>query len=137
MKVIKKANLNFKRRKNMEKENLKLSKMEETIKIFFNILETFPKSYNWQSYLTLKNWKKLFFDFFIKKYWLKWEEVKYNKWDILRRIRMVEFFDFITKEYDIYKENTWRFIIETNFFRMVIFETKKKKLELLSFYNYK
>ncbi len=114
-----------------------MNKLEQTIEIFFNILEKFPTSNNWQKYLTLKNWKKLFFNFFIKKYWLKWEEVNYNKLDILRRIRMVEFFDFITKEYEIYKEDTWRFIIETNFFRMVIFETKNKKLELLSFYNYK
>lgn len=114
-----------------------MNKSEETIKVFFNILESFPKSYNWHNFLTLKNWKKLFFDFFIKKYWLKGEEVKYNKNDILRRIRMIEFFDYITKKYDLNKDKTWRFIIETNFFRMVIFETKNKKLELLSFYNFR
>ncbi|MDQ7023231.1 MAG: hypothetical protein Q9M97_06970 [Candidatus Gracilibacteria bacterium] len=68
---------------------------------------------------------------------MRGEEVKYNKGDILRRIRMIEFFDFITKEYELYQDKTGRFIIESNFFRMVIFKTKKNKLELLSFYNFR
>ena len=114
-----------------------MTKTKDTIEIFHQILETFPESFNWQKYLTLKNWRKLFFDFFIKKYWLKWVETKYSNSDILRRIRMIEFFDYITKEFEVYKEDTWRYIIETNFFRMVIFETKKNKLELLSFYNFR
>ncbi len=113
-----------------------MTKAEETIKIFFEVLDTFPTANNWQKYLTLKNWKRLFLNIFIKKYWLKWTETKYNTFDMLRRIRMIEFFDYITKEFDIYEEN-WRYIIETNFFRMIIFETKKKKLELLSFYNFR
>ena len=114
-----------------------MTKTEDTIEIFHKILETFPKSFNWQKYLTLKNWRKLFFNFFIKKYWLRWNKTKYSNNDILRRIRMIEFFDYITKEFEIFQEDSWRYIIETNFFRMVIFETKKKKLELLSFYNFR
>ena len=43
---------------------------EGTIEKFYEILNTFPKSYNGQRYLTLKNGRKLFFILFIKKYWL-------------------------------------------------------------------
>jgi len=111
--------------------------MEKTIKIFFEIYDSFPESYNWQKYLRLKNNKKLYFNFFIKKYWLKWDETKYNDKDILRRIRMIEFFKYITQNFDVIKDDNWRYIIETKFFRMVIVEFKNKKLELLSFYNYK
>lgn len=50
---------------------------------------------------------------------------------------MVEFFDYITKEFDLKKIWKWRFLIEIKFFRMVVIETKKQKLELLSFYNFK
>ena len=50
---------------------------------------------------------------------------------------MTEFFDFIKKKYEIFKDETWKYIIETVFFRMVIVETKKKRLELLSFYNFR
>ncbi len=111
--------------------------MEKTIKKFFEVYKTFPESYNWQRYLTVSNWKKIFFNLFIKKYWLKWDVTKYSNQDILRRIRMVEFFDWITKNFNIRKIEKNKYIIETIFFRMVIVETKKKKLELLSFYNYK
>jgi len=111
--------------------------MEDTLKIFFDIYNSFPESYNWQKYLTLKNWKKLFFSLFIKKYWLNWYTTKYENKDIIRRIRMIEFFDYITKNYDIFIDETWRIILETKFFRMVIIETKNKKLELLSFYNFR
>lgn len=111
--------------------------MENTLKIFFEIYETFPKSYNWQRYLTLKNWKKLYFNMFIKKYWLDWEKTNYKDKDILRRIRMIEFFDHITKNYEVYTDDSSRYILQTKFFRMVIIETKKKKLELLSFYNFR
>ena len=111
--------------------------MENILKTFFEIYETFPSAYNWQRFLTLKNWKRLFFDLFIKKYWLKWNETKYKNTDILRRIRMIEFFDYITKNYEIFYQDNSRYILETKFFRMVIIETNKKKLELLSFYNFK
>mgnify|MGYP004006141877 CR=1 FL=1 len=111
--------------------------MKKTVKIFFEIYNSFPKSYNWQRYLRLKNNKKLYFNFFIKKYWLKWEKTKYNNKDILRRIRMIEFFKYITKYFNVIKDEEGRYIIETKFFRMVIIEFKNKKLELLSFYNYK
>ena len=111
--------------------------MEKTVTIFFEIYESFPKSYNWQKYLRLKNNKKLYFNLFIKKYWLKWDKTKYNDKDVLRRIRMIEFFKYITQNFDVIQDNNWKYIIETKFYRMVIVELKSKKLELLSFYNYK
>lgn len=111
--------------------------MDETLIIFFEIYNSFPVAYNWQRYLTMKDWSRLFFSLFIKKYWLNWENTKYNSNDILRRIRMIEFFDFITKNYNTFLDETWRNILETKFYRMVIVETKKKKLDLLSFYNFR
>ena len=110
--------------------------MQDVLKTFFEIYDEFPMANNWQKYLRLKNWKKLYFTLFIKKYWLDWWEVEYWKYDVLRRIRMVEFFKYITTNFDVLFKN-WRFLIETKFFRMVIIETKKQKLELLSFYNFK
>jgi hypothetical protein len=50
---------------------------------------------------------------------------------------MIEFFKYITKYFNVIKDEEGRYIIETKFFRMVIIEFKNKKLELLSFYNYK
>ncbi|MCD5382583.1 hypothetical protein LR002_00480 [Candidatus Gracilibacteria bacterium] len=85
----------------------------------------------------IKKLKKMYFDFFIKKYGLDGEKVNFGTKDILRRIRMVEFFDYITKEFDLKKIGKGRFLIEIKFFRMVVIETKKQKLELLSFYNFK
>jgi hypothetical protein len=114
-----------------------MNKSEETIKIFFDILETFPIANNWQKYLRLENNQKLYFSLFIKKYWLSWEDVNYNKTDVLRRIRMIEFFKYITQNYKIKKWDKWRFFIETEFFRMVIVKMKNWKLELLSFYNFR
>jgi hypothetical protein len=59
----------------------------------------------------------------------------------VRRLRLVEFFDYITKQFDITekltKKNQNRYIIETKFHKMVIIEKKvgtANKLELLSFY---
>ncbi|MCH2188248.1 hypothetical protein MK079_00260 [Candidatus Gracilibacteria bacterium] len=103
---------------------------------FHNIINTFPQAKNGQPYLTLKNGKKLFFTLFIKKYGLNGGKTKYSQKDVLRRIRMIEFFDYITKKFDIFEDKKERYIIETYFFRMVIVETKHKKLELLSFYNF-
>ena len=114
-----------------------MQKSEEMIKLFHEIYETFPKSYNWQWFLTIKNWKRLFFNLFIKKYWLNWNKSKYKTKDILRRIRMMEFFDYITSIFDIIEEQKGKFIIETKFFIMIIIESKNKKLELLSFYNFR
>lgn len=71
--------------------------MENILKTFFEIYETFPRAYNWHRFLTLKNWKRLFFDLFIKKYWLKWNETKYKNTDILRRIRMIDFLIILLK----------------------------------------
>jgi hypothetical protein len=49
---------------------------------------------------------------------------------------MVEFFDFMTKEFEVSDDND-RYVLESYFFRMVIIETKKRQLQLLSFYNHK
>jgi hypothetical protein len=52
-------------------------------------------------------------------------------------MRMVEFFDYITKNYQLIEDESQRYILETVFFRMIIVKTKKDKLELISFYNFK
>lgn len=111
--------------------------MEKIKDIILEIINTFPKSKNGQPYLTLQSWKKLFLSVFIKKYWLRWEKTKYSDKDILRRMRMVEFFDYITKNYQLIEDESQRYILETVFFRMIIVKTKKDKLELISFYNFK
>jgi len=111
--------------------------MENTLEIFFDIYNSFPEAYNWQKYLRLKNWKKLYFNMFIKKYWLNWDKTKYSGKDVIRRIRMIEFFKYITLNFDVSNDENWRSKIETRFFRMVIIELKNKKLELLSFYNFR
>lgn len=78
---------------------------------------------------------------FMKKYWLIGKQEKYSQGDILRRIRLVEFFEYICWNY-IAKQSDKNdnLIVETIFYRMVIKQIASHKgtnLELLSFYHYK
>jgi len=103
------------------------------------IIQSFPKSKNGQHYLTLRNGKKLFFSLFLSKYGLDGSATKYDNQDIIRRIRLVEFFDYFTKQFALKRGEGSRLILESHFHRMVIIQTGKqghKKLELLSFYPY-
>ena len=69
--------------------NNKLNLIKESA---LKIIKKFPVAQSWQNFLKLKNWKKLYFNIFIKKYWINWKETKYQNLDIARRIRLVEFF---------------------------------------------
>ncbi len=126
--------------------NYPIKNFVEINQIALNIINKFPKSKNGQPFLTLKNGRKMFFQIFIKKYGLKDEESKYKDIDVARRIRLLEFFDYFVKDFDIlrkesHKNNKEDFIIESNFYRMILLNIKDKrgasKLELLSFYHYK
>ena len=122
-----------------------MQNIEEIKGIALKIIHQFPKSKNGQPFLSLKSGRKLFFEIFIKKYGIAGEKCNYTDLDIARRIRLVEFFDYFVKDFDILKKETNErgkdvYILESNFYRMIILDTKKdknSKLELLSFYHYK
>lgn len=108
------------------------------------VIKKFPKAKNWKNYLSVRNWRKLFFDIFCNKYWLLVDWTKYSDLDIARRVRLVEFFDCFVKNYEMKFDSLnerWKIInvIESEFYRMVVLETwgKNTRLELLSFYHYK
>lgn len=115
-------------------------KSQKIQKVAYEVIQGFPKAKNGQSFLTLGNGRKLFFNRFILKYGLNGSHTTYNYRDIIRRVQLVEFFDFFIKEFPMqnapnYKKS--RYIIESKFYRMVIVENKvgvHNKLELLSFY---
>ena len=114
----------------------------EIKELALKIIKSYPRSKNWQYYLRLKDWRKLFFNIFIKKYWIDWRLSKYSDNDISRRLRLVEFFKYFLMNFWIEKQEihkNWKKIdiLESIFYRMVIIETKKWKLELLSFYHHK
>ena len=108
------------------------------------IINTFPRSKNGQSFLRLQNGRKLFFNIFCKKYGIYGEKTKYRNLDILRRIRLIEFFMYFTQNFSIVRKenrnNSEQYIIESKFYRMVVLNTKNNKgvskFELLSFYHY-
>ena len=90
-------------------------------------------------FITIKNGKKLFFNIFIKKYWLNWMNCKYSNLDIYRRIKIIECFEFLLQKYDISSEDENTIIIETIFFRFIVkkyyFRKWAMRYELLSFYD--
>lgn len=103
-----------------------------------SIITSFPVSHNGKHYLTLKNNQKMFFWLFIKKYWIDWSQSKYASKDLLRRMRCIEFFDYITKQYDVqpWDQNAIA-EITTLFHKMIvirIWKPWKTRWELLSFY---
>lgn len=113
----------------------------ECIRLALLVISSFPKSYNGKPYLTLKNGKKMFFTIFLKKYWLIGKQANYSITDVARRVRMVEFFDYVCSHYDTKVSDKDRhLVIETVFYRMVIKQITSRKwtmLELLSCYHYK
>jgi len=113
---------------------------ENTIQEVFTVIKSFPKSKNWSPFLTLKNWKKLYFSIFIKKYWIDWSKTIYTHWDVLRRVRLIEFFDYFTKKFEILFVGKKKLFIESRFHRMVvlkIWKAWKERYELISFYAHK
>jgi len=112
---------------------------DKAIQKTISIIDGFPKSWSGYPYLRLKDGRKLFFEIFIKKYGIKSEKTKYNPKDILRRIRLSEFFMYITQNFETKEWTNNTILIESNFYRMVIKhygKMWKQRLELLSFYNY-
>jgi len=119
--------------------------INEIKSIFIQIISKFPKSKNGQHFLSLKNGRKLFFNIFMEKYGINGSQCNYTELDIARRIRLVEFFDYFVKDFDIIKKDVNKrgknvYILQSNFYRMVILDVKSNKnskLELLSFYHYR
>jgi len=117
------------------------TKHQKVRKLAYEVILSFPKAKNGQPFLTLQNGRKVFFNRFVRKYGLDGDLSEYKAKDIVRRVRLVEFFDYFIKDYPI-KENLIvkgqkRYIIESHFHRMVIIDRKvgtAYKLELLSFY---
>ena len=109
--------------------------------IAIDIINSFPRTKSWNNYLTIKSCnKKLFFNVFIKKYWLDWKVVKYLDKDISRRMRLVEFLDYITNSFRLTEEfnNKWNktYVLRTKFHKLIIIEVWKNRYELLSLYNH-
>lgn len=101
------------------------------------IIEWYPCSHNWKPYLMLKNSQKMFFWIFIKKYGIYWSVCKYTQTDLWRRLRCVEFFDYITKTHDCVMIKDSIAEIGSVFHKMIlirVWTTWKERRELLSFY---
>ncbi len=104
------------------------------------VIDLFPKSGSWFPYLKLKDGKKLFFSIFIEKYGIKWWPTKYSEGDVIRRVRLIEFFGVFVKKNNLNESKNNKYVIEWVFHRMVVIKVwrpGKKRLELLSFYPYK
>lgn len=113
-------------------------KLEDMKRDVLLIIDWFPKSNGWKPYLSTIDWKKVYFNIFITKYWIDWNKCNYKDGDLKRRFRIVEFFDNFLKICNI-TSNIWkRIILETSFHRMVIIEIWgkwKERWEVLSFYH--
>lgn len=97
----------------------------------FIILDTFPKSKNGEPYLRMKNWKRVFFRLFLRKYGIDGTPTKrkYTIKDVTRRMQLIQQFKrfFCTipiKEHDV-KEDRW--IIEGEQLKAIIIRAKRKK----------
>ncbi len=117
--------------------------LEEVQEKAYKIILDFPQSKNGQPYLVLSNGRKLFFSKFIKKYGLDGSETEYKSADIIRRLRLVEFFKFFAQECELKPaREEEKLLFDSHFHRMVISSVKvgdgrarvNKKLELISFY---
>lgn len=112
--------------------------IEKTKEKVLYLIDNYPKSKNKQPYLVMKNWRKLFFDVFIKKYGIDGTKCEYTDSDVKRRIRLVEFFPYFIKEYNIKSIWEGEYAIESHFHIMIISERwnqGRMKMELLSFYS--
>ena len=119
--------------------NQKNSKnIDEARKIVLEIIHSFPKSKSWHPFLTLKNGKRIFFRIFLKKYGIDGGVTKYNDSDVIRRVRLVEFLDYLSKHYDTSTQDERIILLRSRFYTMVFkdFWNKKKgsRWELLSLY---
>lgn len=118
---------------------LQKEKVIELVKCFLNEL---PQTRNGKNpFLTMPTGEKIFFRIFKKKYGLEnfQEQTKYNIHDIIRRIQVLEFLDYIIQTYEVETEKrngkTYK-VVQTMFFRVVFLciKTPHNNLELLSIY---
>ncbi len=97
----------------------KLSNIEQARKIVLEIIEDFPKSKSGHPFLTLKNGKRVFFRVFQRKYGINGSETKYSDSDVIRRVRLVEFLDYLTKHYETTEQDEKLIILKSRFYTMI------------------
>ena len=118
-----------------------MNNFEEICEKVLSVINKFPKSWKQIPYITLKDWHKCYMDIFIKKYGINGNKTKYTESDVIRRIRLIEFFDSFCKLHNTSKsgknEND---IIDSEFYRMVIGKKYNHKWNyrsvLISFYHH-
>ena len=114
-------------------------KFQDTISRAMSFIKRqYPQSKNGAYYITLRNGRKVFWDKFIKKYGIDGMETRYKKNDVMRRIKLVEFFGFFMQLDLTPGKHKNTLLLESEFYRMVILEKKNKRgsrYQLLSFYD--
>lgn len=117
----------FQNMKNIN-ENMLYMLWQENV---FEIMDTFPKAKNGQPYLRMKNWKRVFFRLFLRKYGIDGAPTKrkYPKSDIIRRMKLVNHFKgfFLTSSFKEHDQMDERRIIESSKFKAIIVRAKRKK----------
>jgi hypothetical protein len=86
----------------------------------YSIIQSFPKTPIGRPFVTMKNGTRVFFDLFVRKYGLMGGVCNYTDADIYRRIKMVEFFEYMLQTYDITSMDGDKKIIDTHFFRLIL-----------------
>jgi len=106
--------------------------------LLLNYIHSFPRAKNGKPYLRLRNWKRVFFGLFIRKYGLDWSRSYYSQKDIIRRSKsfIVNIRGLLLQHQMIKKpKKKDRRTVEGERMIAVVVKTKRKwKLELLSFY---
>lgn len=97
----------------------KNSNIEQAPMIVLEIIAEFPKSKSGHPFLTLKNGKRVFFRIFQRKYGIDGNITKYSDSDVIRRVRLVEFLDYLTKHYDTTEHDEKLIILKSRFYTMV------------------
>jgi hypothetical protein len=104
----------------------------------YAIIDAFPKNSHGRPYLVDQKWRKVFFDVFVRKYGLDWSKCQYLPQDVNRRIKLVEFFGYILREFVMFTDTkAWYFKIKTAFYVMIIKKTgwtRNQRYIALSFY---
>ncbi len=115
-------------------------KVQDIYTTALHIIRWFPKTTTWKPYLTMHDWTKIFFDIFVHKYGLYWNITRYTTSDVVRRIRLVEFFEYIIHNFTLWEQqDTWKYSIETAFYKMIIakkYDAKnRRRYVVISFYQ--
>lgn len=116
-----------------------MNSFHQAISLAQETIGSFPKAQNGFPFLSLPDDTRVFFNTFIRKYGLLGNDCKYTPADILRRIRYVECFDTLLKNYILREDLHDRIILKTRFFTIVILKIgkiPKQRHELLSFFHH-